>query len=184
MFRLLFLLTIIFSISTSAMSLSTIFSVSSPETLSILMESLKLPSLDDQNTQDLTVLMNAMSLHKSPNQSKFEKIIDLAIALNVCLIKDQSYSSIKESFTLEYFPRNKYKPENCNKELSLVTREILKHIIRLSKDTTPNYALLEQAIYQIPSYNLKYILNTHGHPRIVEDTTSRYKHEMLTTLHG
>lgn len=157
----------------------------SPESLAIIIEQLSLKPLNIPSAQELTFLFNSMSLgnnHQLKPKSKFERIVDLSIALNTCLIKDETYYQIAESLSKEYFPLNKTPSQSPKTELKHATRETLKKIVRLTKHSPPDLILLEQTIYEIPSFQLKYILNTRGSPFFIEDTTSRYKQEMLAAL--
>jgi hypothetical protein len=156
----------------------------SPEALAVLMDSLDVSH--NRATQELALLMHSMSLRKaSPSpKSKFEKIVDLAIQLNLCLIKDEGYFKEIESIAMEYFPKTESICATSKRELIQLTRETLKNIVRLTKNPSSNHCLLEQTIHQINSFKLKYMLSTHSLPLVIEDTTSRFKQEMLMALHG
>ncbi len=172
-FRILFVALLI---STSAHAMdqegSPVLRGASPETLAFLMDSLDVSH--NQAAQELALFMHAMSLritHPSP-KSKFEQIVNLAIQLNLCLIKDEGYYKEIEPACA-----------TTKKELAQLTREKLKNIVRLTKSPSPDLCLLKQTIHQIDSFKLKYMLSTQGLPLVVEDTTSRFKREMLMALH-
>lgn len=159
----------------------------SPESLAVLMYSLNVSSLNNQNIQELTLLIHSLNVNSRPSkpQSKLETIANLAIKLNLCLIKDEGYYREIESLSMDFFPKKEHTYDATSKaELAQLTRDALKNIVRLTKNSSPQLPVLEQAIHQIPAFNLKYLLSTQGLPLVIEDSTSRFKQEMLMTLHS
>lgn len=146
--------------------------VISPESLALLMDTLTIHSLTTFNMQELTLLLNSMNLHRC--KTKFEKITDLAFTLNICLIKDSGYCKETEPIAMDL----------AKVQLVQSTRETLKNIVRLSKHPSPNISLIERTIHQISCFNLKYLISTQGSALVTQDVTSKYKEEMLKTLHS
>lgn len=145
--------------------------VINPESLTLLMDALTINSLTI-NMQELSLLLNSMNLHRC--KTKFEKIADLAFTLNVCFIKDSGYCKETEPIAMDL----------AKVQLVQTTRETLKNIVRLSKHSSPDISLIEQTIHQINCFKLKYLTSTHGSALVTQDMTSKYKEEMLKTLHS
>lgn len=187
--RLLFATFTIISFNTQAMESpegKELLRCLSPESLAVLMHAIHINSLHSQTMQELTLLIHSMNLatQESKPKSKFERVVDLAIKLNACLIKDASYYREIGSIIMEYFPHNPITLPIPKTELEHATRKTLKNIVRLAKHPFPDLELLEQTISQIYPFNLKYLLSTKGLPLVIEDTTNRYKNEMLAALAG